>query len=242
MVQFSRMLKKIGAKIAVAFLYSSKIRGRNWGASPPPLRSANKSLPTSGGDAKSLVCQTRVHTHTRPAYWFPFEHVSRSSKQAGKHARLCAAKNLEDDFPAGILIVITPFHLRSIHRWEKRERKKRERERKGRGIEGLDIGYWNRRDSWHKTEGVDRREIGIMNESAASLPLSLNAPTTPFTLRRETLLKVYALRSSLPLMSIYDPRFFDSCLYRWMNFLVPLAPSTARRVSKYRLSKFVKVF
>lgn len=105
----------------------------------PPLRSANKSLPTSGGDAKSLVCQTRVHTHTRPAYWFPFEHVSRSSKQAGKHARLCAAKNLEDDFPAGILIVITPFHLRSIHRWEKRERKKRERKKR----EGnRRIGYW----------------------------------------------------------------------------------------------------
>lgn len=73
---------------------------------------------------------------------------NRANRRANTRRARLSAKNPEDDFPAGILIIITPFHLRSTHLWEKWKKKKRG------GIEGLDIGVVGTRA---KRCDVDRR-------------------------------------------------------------------------------------
>lgn len=183
--QFSRMFEKIGAKIAATFLYSSKIRGRNWPPPPSPPRSANKSLPTSGGDAKSLVCQTRVHTHTGPAYWFPFEHVSQSSKQASKHApRKVVREKPGGWFSSWNINYNYPVSSSIDSPLGKMEEKKRG------GIEGLDIGIvGTRAKRYDRRRNRNHEWIG---ESSPSL-----VKRAPLTLLRITLLRftLYALLS-----------------------------------------------
>lgn len=48
---------------------------------------------------------------------------NRANRRANTRRARLSAKNPEDDFPAGILIIITPFHLRSTHLWEKWKKK-----------------------------------------------------------------------------------------------------------------------
>lgn len=67
---------------------------------------------------------------------------NRANRRANTRRARLSAKNPEDDFPAGILIIITPFHLRSTHLWEK-WKKKTGRNRR--------IGYWS---SWHESEAL----------------------------------------------------------------------------------------
>lgn len=66
---------------------------------------------------------------------------NRANRRANTRSVRLSAKNRRMIFhrPAGILIIITPFHLRSpLGKMEEKKKKKTN------GIEGLDIGYWNR--------------------------------------------------------------------------------------------------